>query len=100
MEFILGIQPMCQFDRAATPMTAAFSATPNLRPYDALMPSASQTARNGLHAWMAGASLSIDVSEPDRIPMGLMNENLWRSVRGQRPPVRRAPARPPAGPAG
>jgi hypothetical protein len=31
---------------------------------------------------MAHASLSIDFSEPDLIPMGLMNQIIWKSVRG------------------
>jgi YVTN family beta-propeller protein len=82
MELLLGVPPMSQFDRAATPMTAAFSSTPNLRPYDALIPGVSLTATNGPNAPMAKASLSIDFSAPDRIPMGLMNEIIWRSVRG------------------
>ena len=82
MELILGVPPMSQFDRAATPMTAAFSGTPNLRPYDAVMPAVSLTATNGANAPMAKASLSIDFSEPDRIPMRLMNEIIWKSVRG------------------
>jgi YVTN family beta-propeller protein len=85
MELILGVPPMSQFDRAATPMTAAFSVTPNLRPYDALMPAVSLTATNGPNAPMGKASLSIDFSEPDRIPMRLMNEIIWRSVRGRTP---------------
>jgi YVTN family beta-propeller protein len=83
MELILGVPPMTQFDRAATPMTDAFSGTPNLRPYDALMPAASLTATNGRHPPMAKASLSIDFTEPDRIPMHLMNEIIWRSVEGR-----------------
>jgi hypothetical protein len=31
---------------------------------------------------MAAESLSIDFSEADRIPMGTMNEIIWKSVRG------------------
>jgi YVTN family beta-propeller protein len=83
MELLLGLGPMSRFDAVATPMSAAFGSTPNLRPYDALMPGVSLTATNGPNAPMAEASLRIDFSEPDRIPMGLMNQILWRSVRGR-----------------
>ncbi len=82
MELILGVDPMTQFDALATPMWDAFTSTPNLRPYTVITPGVSLTAINGPNAPMAAESLSIDFSEPDLIPMGLMNEILWRSVRG------------------
>ena len=37
MELILGLEPMTQFDAAATPMFNSFQAQPDLRPYDALL---------------------------------------------------------------
>jgi hypothetical protein len=40
------------------------------------------TARNGPDAPMAKESLAIDFSKPDRIPMQLMNEILWKNVKG------------------
>ena len=82
MELILGIPPMSQFDALATPMTGAFRSRPNLRPYTALVPKTNLNAQNGANAPMAAASLRIDFSQPDRIPMRLMNEILWKSVRG------------------
>jgi YVTN family beta-propeller protein len=82
MELILGAEPMSQYDAAATPMSAAFGSTPNLRPYTALTPATSLTATNGANAPMSSESASIDFSSADRIPMGLMNEILWKSVRG------------------
>jgi hypothetical protein len=44
---------------------------------------------------MAEESLSIDFSKPDRIPMGLMNEILWKNVMGaesEMPPTRHTKA--------
>jgi hypothetical protein len=55
---------------------------PNLRPYDALQPNVSLFAKNTATAPMAAESLSIDFSKPDRIPMALMNEIIWKSVMG------------------
>jgi Phosphoesterase family len=94
MELILGVPPLSQFDALATPMTAAFSNTPNLRPYNALTPEQNLWALNGKNAPMAADSLRIDFSEPDRIPMGTMNEIIWKSVRGadsEMPPTVHAP---------
>jgi YVTN family beta-propeller protein len=91
MELILGVEPMSQYDALATPMSAAFAKTPNLRPYTALAPAVSLTARNGPDAPMAEESRGIDFSQPDRIPMQLMNEILWKNVKGadqEMPPPR------------
>jgi hypothetical protein len=91
MELILGVEPMSKYDALATPMSAAFVQTPNLRPYTALVPAVSLTARNSPDAPMAKESLAIDFSKPDRIPMQLMNEILWKNIRGAEsvvPPTR------------
>jgi YVTN family beta-propeller protein len=82
MELILGVPPMSQFDAAATPMWAAFSSTSNLRPFNVLPPGVSLTATNGTNAPLSGASARIDFSEPDEIPMALMNRILWKAAKG------------------
>jgi len=82
MELLLGGEPMSKYDALATPMSAAFVSTPNLRPYTALVPTVPLFALNGKDAPMVAESLKIDFSKPDRIPMALMNEILWKSVRG------------------
>jgi YVTN family beta-propeller protein len=87
METILGVPPMSQFDAAATTMSNAFTATPDLTPYDATAPQASLTATNSATAPLANASKTIDFSKPDRIPMRLMNEIVWKSVRGANSPM-------------
>jgi len=82
MELLLGVDPMSKYDALATPMSAAFARTPNLRPYTALLPTIPLSARNVDNAPMAKESVAIDFSKPDRIPMQLMNEILWKSVKG------------------
>ena len=82
MELILGVAPMSQFDAVATPMSAAFSSTPNLRPYTAVVPGVNLFAKNTFQSPMATASLRIDFSDPDLIPMRLMNRILWKAMRG------------------
>jgi YVTN family beta-propeller protein len=83
MELILGVPPMSQFDAAALPMSAAFSGTPNLRPFSVVPPQVSLTATNGRNAPMRRASARIDFAEPDEIPMALMNEILWKAAKGR-----------------
>jgi YVTN family beta-propeller protein len=82
IEQILGLPPMSQFDAAANPMTAAFASTPNMRPFTALPANVNLNATNTLDSPMSTASMSIDFSAPDMIPMRLMNEILWKAMRG------------------
>ena len=83
IETAFGLPPMTQFDAAALPMSKAFTSAPNLSPYDAMTPQVSLTAKNSADSPLAAQSQAIDFSEPDRIPMRLMNEIVWESVRGR-----------------
>jgi hypothetical protein len=82
MELIFGVPPLSQFDAAATPMTGAFTARPDTTPYAALQPKVSLWAKNQSGDPMMAESGTIDFTEPDKIPMDLMNRILWQSVRG------------------
>ena len=92
MELILGLKPMSQFDTAATPMFNSFENTSNLRPYDAVPANVNLDERNGQHAW--GGELKMDFSREDAADDLLLNEVIWRSVRGAEstmpPPTRAA----------
>ena len=94
MELILGLEPLSQYDAAATPAYNAFSLTPNLIPYAALAPRIDITEMNDARAWGAQASTLMNLAEADRAPDLLLNEIVWRSVRGPNskmpPPVRAA----------
>jgi hypothetical protein len=76
MELILGLQPMTQFDAAATPMYASMGAKPNLAPYTAVVPQQSLTALNPATAPMAAYFASANWSEPDAVPEDVMNAGL------------------------
>ncbi len=82
MELILGLTPMTQFDAAATPMANAFQAVPDLRPYDARPETVDMKARNSRLAWGGAASRKMDFSKEDATDESLLNEIVWRSVRG------------------
>src|SRR5262249_57796355 len=82
MELILGISPMTQFDAQATPMSASFTKKPNLTPYDAITPSQSLTEMNTASSVMARKSAKLDFKGADEAPTGVLNEAIWKSVKG------------------
>jgi YVTN family beta-propeller protein len=87
IELILGLPPMSQYDAAATPMYQAFRQDPDLRPFAARAPEVPLDATNAATAYGAQASLEMDLDEADRAPDGLLNEIVWRSVRGAESPM-------------
>jgi YVTN family beta-propeller protein len=93
IELILGLEPMSQFDAAATPMMDCFQREPVLAPYDCRQPAVPLDVRNANAAWGATASLAMDFSREDAADDLLLNEIVWRSIRGAdspMPPPRRA----------
>jgi hypothetical protein len=82
IELILGLQPMSQFDAAATPMYRSFQAAPDLRPYQALPANVDVNERNLKTAWGSILSEKMDFSKEDACDDLLLNEVIWRSVRG------------------
>jgi DNA-binding beta-propeller fold protein YncE len=94
MELILGLRPMSQFDAAARPMYNSFAAEPDLTPYTHLPAQVDLQQRNESTAWGAADSLRMDFTKEDAADDLLLNEVVWRSVRGadspMPPPVRAA----------
>jgi len=92
IELILGLQPMSQFDAAARPMFNSFQPNPDLTPYTAVPANVDLEALNGEHAW--GGKLDMNFAREDAADDLLLNEVIWRSVRGDNnpmpPPVRAA----------
>jgi YVTN family beta-propeller protein len=85
MELILGLKPMSQFDAAATPMFNSFQAAPDLRPYQALLANVDLDERNATHAW--GGKIKMNFAREDAADDLLLNEVIWRSVRGANSPM-------------
>jgi hypothetical protein len=100
IELILGLPPLSQYDAAARPMFASFTATPDLRPYANRPPQIDLQATNTTLAYGAERSRLMDFSEYDKIDDFALNEILWRAVKGADAPlpapVRRAIAYRPA----
>jgi YVTN family beta-propeller protein len=87
MELILGLEPLSQFDAAAQPMFACFSAQADLAPYVAESARIDLDATNTPLAYGAERSSKMDFSEYDKIDDFELNEILWRSIKGRDAPL-------------
>ena len=87
MELILGLKPMSQFDALAMPMYHSFTDKPNLSPYRALPAHVDVNERNPKTAWGADLSRKMDFTREDAADDLLLNEVVWRSVRGADNPM-------------
>jgi YVTN family beta-propeller protein len=82
MELILGLGPMTQFDAAALPMYASFRASPDLTPFQRRPAQADLAEKNALFGWGAEVSEKLDFSMADAADDLVLNEIVWKSVRG------------------
>jgi YVTN family beta-propeller protein len=76
IEVMLGMKPLSTYDAMAVPMSAAFTADPNLRTYDAIAPKVSLSERNDRTAYGAPISAQLDFSQPDATPDDVLNDIL------------------------
>ncbi len=72
IEIILGMQPLSTYDAMAVPLNHAFSATANAQPFQALRPLVDITAKNTATAFAARVSETLDFSQPDATPPGIL----------------------------
>src|SRR4029450_1679983 len=87
IEMILGLEPLSQYDAAATPMYAAFQSKPDTRPFTVRPARVPLDEKNRPDAWGAEESARMNLEEADRAPDLLLNEIVWRSVRGADQPM-------------
>jgi hypothetical protein len=84
-ESVLGLAPLSQFDHFGHPL-ADWSATPDLRPSDAIQPTQSITDRNPARGVGAVESRHIDLGKADRVDDAQFNRLLWLVLKGDRVP--------------
>ena len=82
MELILGLEPMSQFDAAARPMYQSFQEKPDTRPYNHVPAKINLAERNTAEAFGVDLSAKMDFSKEDAVDDLLLNEVIWRSVKG------------------
>lgn len=87
MELILGLKPMSQFDAAAQPMYHSFQAKPDLATYEHVVPDVDLSEKNKATAWGAKVSEKFNLTKEDAADDLLLNEVIWRSVKGADSPM-------------
>ncbi|MGE3410246.1 MAG: alkaline phosphatase family protein [Pirellulales bacterium] len=87
MELILNLKPMSQFDAAATPMYASFGGQADNTPYEHRPAGVDLTAVNRPDAWGSQVSQQLDFSREDAADDLVLNDLVWRSVRGANSPM-------------
>jgi hypothetical protein len=87
IELILGLEPMSQYDAAATPLFNALIGSPNLSAYQHLTPNVALGEKNLASSFGALESLAMNFVEEDRAPDLRLNEIIWRSVKGAHSPM-------------
>jgi YVTN family beta-propeller protein len=85
IELILGMQPLTQYDAAATPMLNTFTTHPNFKPYVAVGPTDPLDRLNGQNAPMAQESSKMDFSREDAAPDDQLNLAIWKATKGNVP---------------
>jgi hypothetical protein len=68
-------------------MYGAFQTAPDTRPFAALPARVPLDEKNRPDAWGSEASMRMNLEEADRAPDLLLNEIVWRSVRGADSPM-------------
>jgi YVTN family beta-propeller protein len=85
IEEILGLGTLSQFDTFGRPLRGIFAATPDLAPYQALVPRQPLAETNPGDAPAARQSMRLDFSAPDAAPAAELNGILWRTLKGDAP---------------
>jgi DNA-binding beta-propeller fold protein YncE len=87
MELILGLRPMSQFDAAAAPMSHSFTHLANYESYKSVVPAVKLNEMNPKTAWGSAASRKMDFTKEDAADDLLLNEIIWRSIKGADHPM-------------
>jgi DNA-binding beta-propeller fold protein YncE len=99
IEVLLGIEPMNQLDATAAPI-AIFRATPDLRPFKAVLPDVALDnlmnvgARNAEEAYWQRRSAEQNLSQADQADARVLNQAIWFSVRGPDCPMPQVASQP------
>ena len=87
MELILGVEPMTQFDAAAKPMYASFSAKLDETAYNTVPAHVNLNELNTPDAFGAAESMKMDFSKEDAADDLILGDIVWRSVKGADSPM-------------
>ncbi|HTX69099.1 MAG TPA: bifunctional YncE family protein/alkaline phosphatase family protein [Thermoleophilia bacterium] len=87
IEHLLGLSPMSVYDQRATPLWAAFSGTPDTRPYTVVTPQVTAFGDSGYPKIASTSALARlcarqDFSQPDAADEDVLNKATWMAVKG------------------
>jgi len=85
IEDILGMGRLSKFDYFSRSLADIFGETPDLTPYDPIMPKQDLNEKNPQNT-AARTSEGLDFSAPDRVDDQVYNRILWRMLKGDAPP--------------
>ncbi len=83
MELILGLPPMSQYDAAAKPLFNSFTAKSDTSAYNVVPAGIDINQRNTATTSSAVLSSRFDLSRADAVPDALLNQVIWKAVRGE-----------------
>ncbi len=86
IEDILGMGRLSKFDYFSRSLADIFAATPDLTPYDPIIPTQDLNEKNPQNTAAARLSEGLDFSAPDRADDQLYNRILWMMLKGDAPP--------------
>jgi len=87
IELILGMPPLTQYDAAATPMWRCFSNKADLSVFNAKPNRVDLNEKNEIKNKFSSLSNKLDFSKEDVIPDQVLNEIIWKSVKGENSPL-------------
>src|SRR5260221_5069437 len=83
IELILGMPPMTQYDAAATPMWRCFTDKTDMRTFEVRPNKVNLNDINVVKDKYSAVSNKLDFSQADLVPDQLLNEIIWKSVKGE-----------------
>jgi hypothetical protein len=86
IEDILGMGRLSKFDYFSRSLADIFASTPDLTPYDPVVPTQDLNEKNPEKTAAARMSEGLDFSAPDRVNDQLYNRILWMMLKGDAPP--------------
>lgn len=82
IELILGMPPMTQYDAAATPMWRSFTNKADMHPFEVRPNEVNLNDINVIKDKYSAISNKLDFSQADVVPDQLLNEIIWKAVKG------------------
>ena len=85
IEDILGMGRLSKFDYFSRSLADIFTATPDLKAFDAIAPKQDLIEKNPQNTTAARMSEGLDLSAPDRVDDAVYNRILWMMLKGDAP---------------